>query len=134
MPKIGVGNNNNLESAIKEILKSRSRSKIYLFLLKKNSAKTDEIIKGTRLHPSTVRETLSKMHYQKIISRKKLKNDSIGKNPYIYYPINPVNLIKKYTSEIENKLNKIANLTFEKRGDGSARRIKIKIQDRVEEI
>ena len=52
----------NIESAIRDILKSPSRARIYLFLLRNNGAKTDEIIKGTKLHPSTVRESLSKIN------------------------------------------------------------------------
>ena len=54
----------NIEKTVNEILKSRSRSRIYVYLLRQNGAKTEEIIKGTKLHPSTVRETLSKMYSQ----------------------------------------------------------------------
>ena len=94
----GTGSNKDksIEKAVNDILKSRARSRIYIYLLRKNGARSEEIIKGTRLHPSTVRETLSKMHYQKLIFRKKIKNDSIGKNPYIYYAISPLELLKKY--------------------------------------
>lgn len=116
----------NIEKAVCEILKSTARSRIYIYLLRKNGAKTEQIIKATKLHPSTVREILSKMHDQKIIFRKKLKNDSIGKNPYIYYSISPVNLIKKHADEIEEKLNKIANLTLSKKTNYRPIRIKIK--------
>ena len=80
----------SIERAVNDILKSRARSRIYIFLLRKNGARTEEIIKGTRLHPSTVRETLSKMHENSQIYRKKIKNDSIGKNPYVFYPISPI--------------------------------------------
>jgi len=116
----------NIEHAVIEILKSRARSRIYIYLLRKNGAKTEQIIKGTMLHPSTVRETLSKMYDQKIIYRKKIKNDSIGKNPYIYYSIPPLKLIKKYTNEIEEKLNKIANLANSKKTNYRPIRIRIK--------
>ena len=116
-----------IESAIKDILKSTSRARIYLYLLKNNGAKTEEIISGSKLHPSTVRETLSKMNDQKIIFRKKEKNDSIGKNPYIYYPIPPLNLLKKYTNEIEEKLTNIANLQNSKYKNLKINRVKIKI-------
>ena len=100
----------SVEKAVRDILKSRARSRIYVYLLRKNEARTEEIIKGTRLHPSTVRETLSKMYDQKLIYRKKIKNDSIGKNPYIYYPISPIELLKRHASEIEDRLNKLASL------------------------
>ena len=101
----------NIEKAVREILKSRARSRIYLYLLRKNGAKTEQIIKGTRLHPSTVRESLSKMYDQKLIYRKKIRNDCIGKNPYIYRAAAPLTLLKRYAKDLETKLNKIARLT-----------------------
>lgn len=98
------------ERAIRTILKSRAESKIYLFLLRKNGARTEEIIQGTKLHPSTVRELLSKMHARKLILRKKIKNDSIGKNPYLYQAEDPLHLLQRYISDMEEQLNKIVNL------------------------
>ncbi|MCK5300618.1 MAG: ArsR family transcriptional regulator [Thermoplasmatales archaeon] len=124
----------NIESAIRDILKSPSRARIYLFLLRNNGAKTDEIIKGTKLHPSTVRESLSKMNEQKLIYRKKLKNDSIGKNPYIYYPISPLDLLKKYTNEIEEKLTKIANLSNSGYNNNKPNRVSIKIVEKEDRL
>ena len=97
-------------NAVRELLKSDAESRIYLYLLRKNGAKSDDIIKGTKLHPSTVRELLSKMHSQRLIYREKLKNDNIGKNPYLYYAAPPRILLRRYIGEIEQKLNKIANL------------------------
>ena len=132
MRKKGLIKDKNIESAIRDILKSPSRARIYLYLLRNNGAKTEEIIKGSKLHPSTVRETLSKMNEQKIIFRKKQKNDSIGKNPFIYYPITPLNLLKKYTNEIEEKLTKIANLSNTKYNDYKTNRVKIKIFEKEE--
>ena len=64
----------SIEKTVNEILKSRAKSSIYTFLLRRNGARSDEIIKGTKLHPSTVREMLSKMYEQKLIYRKKIKN------------------------------------------------------------
>jgi predicted transcriptional regulator len=130
MRKKGLIRDKNIESAIKDILKSPSRARIYLYLLRNNGAKTEEIIKGSKLHPSTVRETLSKMNEQKIIYREKQKNDSIGKNPFIYYPISPLNLLKKYTTEIENKLTKIANLSNSRNDRYKNNRVKIKILEK----
>jgi predicted transcriptional regulator len=123
----------NIENIVHEILKSRARSKIYIYLLRKNGARTGQIIKGTHLHPSTVRDTLSKMHEQKLIHRKKIKNDSIGKNPYIYYAISPVILLKRYSSEMEDRLNKLANLTFSKEELKNHRPVRIKIVDGVDD-
>jgi len=127
-----VSRDKNIEKTVRVILKSRSRSRIYVYLLRKNGAKTEEIIKGTKLHPSTVRETLSKMHDQKLIYRKKLKNDHIGKNPFMYYAIPPIKLLKKYAEEMEERLNKLANLSISGNKDNSV--VKIKISEGVKEI
>jgi len=125
--------NKSAESAVYEILKSRARSRIYIFLLRKGKAKTEQIIKGSRLHPSTVRDTLSKMYDQRLINRKKIKNDSIGKNPYVYYAIPPVKLFKKYADEIEDKFNKIVNLDSSLGKTKRYRHFKIKICERGED-
>lgn len=118
-----------LESLIQDILKSRAQSRIYLFLIRKNGAKTEDIIKGTHLHPSTVRETLAKMHAKKLIFRKKQKNDNIGKNPYTYFPLAPVELIKRYTSELETKLNNLASLSIKNNDNNPKNIVKIHIID-----
>ena len=129
MQRLGKLKNKNLEQIVNDILKSRARSRIYVYLLRKNGAKTEQIIKGTKLHPSTVRETLSKMHAQKLIYRKKIKNDHIGKNPYMYFPISPFELLKRHTSEIEERLNQLASLATSRIKDGNFRPIKIKIDE-----
>ena len=133
MKNAGITRDKSIESTVREILKSRARSRIYIYILRKNGARTEQIIKGTHLHPSTVRETLSKMHEQKLIHRKKIKNDSIGKNPYIYYAISPVLLLKRYSSEMEDRLNKLANLTFSKEEMKNYRPVRIKIVDGVDD-
>ena len=123
----------NIEKTVNEILKSRSKSRIYVYLLRKNGVKTEEIIKGTKLHPSTVRETLSKMYDQQLIFRRKMKNDSIGKNPYLYYPIPPIELLKRYANDIEDRLNKLASLTSRKKVR-NFRLVKIKIIEGADKI
>ena len=133
MQKTKTKRDKNIEKAVRDILKSRARSRIYIYLLKKNGAMSEQIIKGTKLHPSTVRETLSQMYDQKLIYRKKIKNDSIGKNPYIYYAISPVQFLKKYASEIEDRLNKIANLAFSTKEKKNYKPVRIKIYERVED-
>jgi len=115
----------NSERAVHELLRSRSESKIYIYLLRKNGARSEEITKGTNLHPSTVRELLSKMHGQRLIYREKQKNDSIGKNPYLYRAVPPVKLLQKKAKEIEDRLNRIANLSNKK--DKNTKYVKIKI-------
>ena len=119
-----------LESLVQDILKSRAQSRIYLFLLRKNGAKTEDIIKGTRLHPSTVRETLVKMHTKKLLFRKKQKNDNIGKNPYTYFPLPAVKLLKRYASDLETKLNNLASLSMKTADSKKENIVKINIIDR----
>ena len=125
--------NKLLETAIHDILKSQAQSRIYLYLIRKNEAKTNDIIKGTNLHPSTVRETLATMYSKKLIYRKKIKNNNIGKNPFLYYPLPPLELIKRYASELEVKLNNIATLAAQKTPlNESYQPIKIKIFNRAD--
>ena len=107
----------NIETAVHELLDSRAESRIYVYLLRKNRARSDEIIRGTKLHPSTVRELLSKMYDNKIIFREKIKTDSIGKNPYLYGTVSPIVLLQRRVKIIESRLNKIANLTDKTNGN-----------------
>ena len=107
----------NIETAVHELLDSRAESRIYVYLLRKNGARSDDIINGTKLHPSTVRELLSKMHTQKVIYRQKIKTESIGKNPYLYCAISPIILLQRRVKIIESRLNKIANLTGKTNGN-----------------
>ncbi|MBN1861384.1 MAG: TrmB family transcriptional regulator [Candidatus Thermoplasmatota archaeon] len=116
----------NIETAVHELLDSRAESRIYIFLLRKNGARSEEIIRGTKLHPSTVRELLSKMYDNKIISREKIKTDSIGKNPYQYGAVSPIILLQRRVKIIESRLNKIANLTTK---TGTGKYIQIMISD-----
>ena len=118
------------ERAVHEILKSRAKSRIYIYLLRKIGTVSEDVIKGTKLHPSTVRELLSKMYDQKLIYREKLKNDSIGKNPYLYRAASPIKLLQKYAKKMEGRLSKIANLTGEK--DENTKYVRIKIYERVD--
>jgi predicted transcriptional regulator len=116
---------------VRDILKSKAKSCIYIYLLRKNGAKTEQIIKGTKLHPSTVRETLSNMYNQNLIFRKKINNDNIGKNPYSYYPIPPIELLKRYATEIEDRLNKLAKLASRK-NTKNYKPVKIRIYEEVD--
>lgn len=119
----------NAERAINDILKSKAEARIYIYLLRKNGAISEDIIKGTKLHPSTVRELLSKMYDKKLIFRDKLKNDSIGKNPFLYKAVSPIKLLQKYTKEMEGRLSRLANLTG--RNEQQSRFVRIKIYERV---
>jgi predicted DNA-binding transcriptional regulator len=107
----------NIETAVNELLDSRAESRIYVYLLRKNGARSDEIIRGTKLHPSTVRELLSKMYEDRIIFREKIITNSIGKNPYLYCAISPVILLRHRVKIIESRLNKIASLAGKTNGN-----------------
>lgn len=131
MWRTGTNRDKSIERAVNDILKSRARSRIYIYLLRKNGARTEEIIKGTRLHPSTVRETLSKMFELNLIYREKIKNDSIGKNPFIYYPISPIELLKRHASEIEDRLNKLASLASKEKIK-NYKPVRIRIRERID--
>jgi len=109
--------NKNIETAVNELLNSRAESRIYVYILRKNGARSEEIIRGTKLHPSTVRELLSKMYENKIIYREKIKTETIGKNPYLYGAVSPVILLKRRVKIIETRLNRIANLTSKTNGN-----------------
>ena len=101
----------HIETAVHELLDSRAESRIYVFLLRNKEARSDDIIRGTNLHPSTVRELLSKMYTRKIIFRKKIRTESIGKNPYLYQAVPPIVLLQRRVKILEMRLNKIARLT-----------------------
>lgn len=107
----------NIETAVHELLDSRAESRIYVYLLRKNRARSEEIIKGTRLHPSTVRELLSKMYGNKIIVREKMKTEGIGKNPYLYGAVSPLLLLQRRVKVIESRLNTIAKLSGSSNGN-----------------
>ncbi|MBE3137533.1 MAG: TrmB family transcriptional regulator [Thermoplasmata archaeon] len=107
----------NIETAVHELLDSRAESRIYVYVLRKNGARSDDIINGTKLHPSTVRELLSKMYTQKVIYRQKIKTETIGKNPYLYCAVSPIILLQRRVKIIESRLNKIANLTGKTNGN-----------------
>jgi len=109
--------NKHIETAVNELLDSRAESRIYVYLLRKNGARSNDIIRGTKLHPSTVRELLSKMYANKIIYREKIKTETIGKNPYLYRAISPVILLQRRVKVIETRLNTIANLTGKTNGN-----------------
>src|SRR4030042_2063906 len=87
--------NKIVETAVSELLDSKAESRIYIYLLRKNRARSDDIIRGPKLHPSTVRELLSKMYENRIIFREKIQTDTIGKNPYLYGAISPLLLLQR---------------------------------------
>jgi predicted transcriptional regulator len=132
MKRPGILIDKSTENAVRELFRSRAESRIYIFLLRKGGAKSEDVIKGTKLHPSTVRELLSKMYDKKLIFREKLKNESIGKNPFLYKAVPPAMLLQKYISDLEQRLNKIAKLTTKK--EENNKYVRIKIFERADKI
>jgi predicted DNA-binding transcriptional regulator len=119
----------NIETAVRELLDSRAESRIYIYLLRKNGARSEDIIRGTKLHPSTVRELLSKMYANKIIYREKIRTETIGKNPYFYSAVSPIVLLQRRVRIIESRLNKIARLTGNNHGNGKCVQITVDYQE-----
>ncbi|RLF30428.1 MAG: TrmB family transcriptional regulator [Thermoplasmata archaeon] len=103
-----------------DIFESRVKAKIYLYLLRREHDTSENIITYTGFYPSTVRKALFEMFEQNIVYRKKVKKNSKGNNPYTYYPVSPIKILRKYTKNIESKFNSVINK------DG--RYIKIKIE------
>lgn len=120
--------NKNIETAVHELLDSRAESRIYIYLLRKDGARSEEVIRGTRLHPSTVRELLSKMYAQRVIFREKIRTETIGKNPYLYRAVSPIVLLRRRVKVIESRLNKIARLTG--KPNGTSKFVQIMIDHR----
>jgi predicted transcriptional regulator len=108
-----------LNQIFSDIFKSRVKARVYTFLLRKKCATSKEIAEYTNFYPSTVREALSEMFEQNLVYRKKLKKDSKGKNPYIYYPSSPIEILRGYIKDIEDKFNRI---------NRGSRRLHIKIE------
>lgn len=116
-----------IENALAEIFKSEAESKIYLFLYLSNGVRSSEIAQGTGLHPSTVRELLAKMYREGTIYREKIKSEQTGKNPYIYYAVSPLKILKMFARKIEGKMNSIAKLVEER----DCIKIKVEVEKRI---
>jgi len=61
-----------------------------------------------------------------------MKNDNIGKNPYLYFPISPIELLNRHVNEMEERLNKLANLAFSMDKTKNYKPVKINIKEQVE--
>jgi predicted DNA-binding transcriptional regulator len=116
-----------VKDALTEILKSEAESKIYLFLYLKGGVKSSEIAYGTGLYPSTVRELLAKMYRERIIYREKIESKQAGKNPYVYYAVSPLKILRRFARRMEGRLNSIAKLT---KGRNNVR-IKVEVEGRL---
>ncbi len=74
------------------------------------------------------------MYDKKLVQRKKIKNDLIGKNPFIYYPIPPIELLQRYSNEMEDRLNQLASIALSKRKNKRKKLVKISIIEGVDQI
>ena len=54
MKNAGITRDKSVENAVREILKSGARSRIYTFLLRKDGVRTEQIIKGTHSERNTI--------------------------------------------------------------------------------
>lgn len=103
-------NSRKMEKILTEALKSESASKIYLAVYKRGGLRSSEIATITGLHPSTVRECLARLCKQRVLYREKIKEKTVGKNPYIYFAASPLKILKIYIKKVENDLNHLAKL------------------------
>lgn len=83
------------------------RAKIYLFLRKAGASTAEEIVKGTGLYITSVREALAQMSRAGVVKRSKMAKSGAGKPPYIYEAIPPRDLIEVMSGTIQDKLSKI---------------------------
>jgi predicted transcriptional regulator len=100
----------NLEEVVTEIFKSRTKARIYLYLVTKGQQTSDQVSKGTGLYPSTVRDALADMHSHGFLNRTKVEKEGAGKHPYIYVAIAPSLLVEAYAKAMENRLTALLNV------------------------
>ena len=99
----------SLEAAVQELFDSQAECRVYVFLLRHDGVLSDEVIRGTGLHPSTVRELLASMYGRRVVVRRKLRTDSIGKNPFLYFAVSPLVLVRRRAKVLERRLNALAS-------------------------
>ena len=83
------------------------KAKIYIYLRKAGKSTAEEIVKGTGLYITSVREALAELHETGIVRREKVRKNGAGKPPYLYEAISPGELIDKMSHDIQDKLSKI---------------------------
>ena len=100
----------NLEEIVTEIFRSRTKAKIYLYIINKGKRTSDEVSRGTGLYPSTVRDALSDMHAKGFLQRSKVEKEGAGKHPYIYKALSPSKLVEAYARSMESRLTALLNI------------------------
>jgi len=99
-----------MEEIVTEIFKSRTKARIYLYLVTKGKQTSDQVSKGTGLYPSTVRDALADMHGKGFLHRTKVEKEGAGKHPYIYKAIPPPRLVEAYARTMESRLTALLNV------------------------
>ena len=100
----------SLEKIITDIFNSKTKARIYIYLMMNGRGTSDDVAKGANLYPSTVREALLSMFEDGLVHREKEVHRGAGKNPYVYRAVNPVNVIKNYVSGVEKKITALMNI------------------------
>ncbi|ABO35282.1 transcriptional regulator, TrmB [Methanococcus maripaludis C5] len=95
---------------VSSLLSSEVRAKIYIFLRIYPESTVDEIAKGTGIYPSTIRESIFEMYNEEYVIRKKMDRDGLGKKPYLYSAIAPLELVKLISESIKEKLNDLVSV------------------------
>ncbi|MEA1993541.1 MAG: helix-turn-helix domain-containing protein [Euryarchaeota archaeon] len=105
------------ESFLTETLRwlniGEAKSKVYLYLLKKKRATAKEIMEEARLYPTTVREVLTEMVKEGVLEREKIETENVGRNPYIYNAVSPLEITKKRIAVLEKGVSELLSLDIE---------------------
>ena len=99
------------------LLKTETRSRIYVYLRKYPDSTSEEIASGTGLYPSTVREALAELHDEETVTRQKRESAGAGNNPYEYRAISPSELVGGMVGQLQDQLNGLINLDRHLRDD-----------------
>jgi sugar-specific transcriptional regulator TrmB len=83
------------------------KAKIYVYLRKAGPSTAEDIVKGTGLYITSVREALSDLNKKEIVVRQKVQKKGAGKPPYVYEAIPPRELIEKMGQDLQEKLSRI---------------------------
>uniref|UniRef100_A9A695 Transcriptional regulator, TrmB n=1 Tax=Methanococcus maripaludis (strain C6 / ATCC BAA-1332) TaxID=444158 RepID=A9A695_METM6 len=113
---------------VASLLSSEVRAKIYIFLRMYPESTVDEIAKGTGIYPSTIRESIFEMYNEEYVIRKKMDRDGLGKKPYLYSAIAPLDVVKLISESIKEKLNDLASVDEKVSGKAVESTLKVAIK------
>ena len=99
------------EEMMAALFMSQAKARIYLYLTFHGDCFAEEIIKGTRLHPSTVREALSEMIVDgQLLKESAEKDGKAGRTPSKYSPAPMKEILHKYMGRLESNLKELAKV------------------------